>query len=376
MTDTRLRSRIRQRMVEIKIGAFIFTVLLLGVAVIFLLGQRKNVFEDQVSLHAKFKDVAGLREGASVRLSGVNVGSVSRVFIADDPKNPHVVIDMDISSSAIKRIRKDSVARIGSQGLLGDKLIEISVGTSAAAPVAPGGHIATQEAPDFNRVIAKAEQVMDNLKRVSEAAAAITEGFDDPASTGNMKSSVASIRDILHAVENGPGLAHWMLYNKESTQQFLQLTERVNLLLAHVDSGVIQIEKILATTDQDGKNVVNNVSRAAKSIGETAGELQKSNIIANMENATRDVALVANFVKSGRGSLGGVIADPTIYHQLLSIVGGVERSRLLRAVVRYAIAQDDNRHANDSPDILTGIDSSDRSKQTTSGTANRLSGTK
>jgi phospholipid/cholesterol/gamma-HCH transport system substrate-binding protein len=129
------------------------------------------------------------------------------------------------------------------------------------------------------------------------------------------------------------------------------------------------INAILAQTDAEGRNLINNLSHTAKSIGDTATELRSSNVIGNaaramadadktildadkvvlsadkvMANAngfSKDLADMAAYMRQGRGTMGGIIMDPILYERLLTILGGVERSRILRAVVRYAITKSD-----------------------------------
>ena len=75
-------------------------------------------------------------------------------------------------------------------------------------------------------------------------------------------------------------------------------------------------------------------------MGGAASDLQRSNIIPHLQRASADLADLTGYVKAGKGSLGGVLMDPTAYEQLVTVLGGVQRSRVLRALVRYAIFRD------------------------------------
>jgi hypothetical protein len=87
------------------------------------------------------------------------------------------------------------------------------------------------------------------------------------------------------------------------------------------------------------------VSRAAKSVGQTADEIQRSRMVANLSKASGDLAMMTGYMKQGRGTLGALVVDPTVYEQLVQVLGGVGRSRILRALVRYAISRDEEKGA-------------------------------
>src|SRR4029450_671089 len=99
-------------------------------------GARARLCEPRFTVHAEFTEVGGLVEGATVRLAGVQIGRVSGVNLPPEPGGK-VRIDMTIAKRYGNRVRKDSVARIETQGLLGDRIIEITVGSAQAPPVGP-----------------------------------------------------------------------------------------------------------------------------------------------------------------------------------------------------------------------------------------------
>src|SRR5437879_7526424 len=104
---------------------------------IYALGARARLFEPRFTVHAEFTEVGGLVEGATVRLAGVQIGRVSAVTLPSQPGGK-VRVDLTIAKQFGDRIRKDSVARIETQGLLGDRIVEITVGDTQAPPLAPG----------------------------------------------------------------------------------------------------------------------------------------------------------------------------------------------------------------------------------------------
>jgi len=333
----------KDRRLEIKVGLFVIGALvLLGVGVL-LLGKSKHVFEQRVQLHATFADVAGLVQGAPVRLSGVNVGTVSQIMFVRAEPRPQIRVDLQISQSALGLVRADSVARISGQGLLGDKIVEVSAGSTASPPIAAGGDIKTATAPDLDKMMRQAAAVLDDTRRVADRAASAVEQFADPKTIAEVRESVVHLHSLLHATDKGNGLAHALFYDKRTANELTRLATNLSQLTEHVDRGVQHLDAVLASTDGDGKQLLNNVSRAAKSVGQTADEIHNSQVIAHLDRASGDLAAMTGYMKAGQGTLGALIVDPTVYEQLVQVLGGVGRSRILRALVRYAISRDDEK---------------------------------
>ena len=333
----------QDRRLEVKVGLFVVGAIVLGGIGVLLLGKSRHVFETRAQLHATFSDVAGLVQGAPVRLSGVNVGTVSQIMFVRAEPRPQIRVDLEISKQSLGLVRADSVARITGQGLLGDKIIEVSVGSSSSAPIPSGGNIQTAEAADLDKMLRQAAETIEDAKKVAERAAQAVDQFADAKTIGEFRDSVVHLHALLHATEKGHGLAHALFYDKRTADDLGKLSTNLARLSDHVDRGVQSINSVLASTDGEGKQLLNNVSRAARKVGETADEVQRSHVIANLDRASADLSTMTGYMKSGRGTLGALVMDPTIYEQLVTVLGGVGRSRILRALVRYAISRDEGR---------------------------------
>jgi phospholipid/cholesterol/gamma-HCH transport system substrate-binding protein len=129
---------------QLRIGTFILAGLLVFLAIIYLLGAQARYFERKYDLIAEFSEVGGLIEGATVRLAGVQIGRVTNVTLPPEPGGK-VKVTLTIARRFADRIRRDSEARIVTQGLLGDKLVEITIGTAGAPVLPPGAHLAATE---------------------------------------------------------------------------------------------------------------------------------------------------------------------------------------------------------------------------------------
>jgi phospholipid/cholesterol/gamma-HCH transport system substrate-binding protein len=133
---------------EIKVGAFVLAGLIVVGLVIFLIGEERQLFSSKVEYKTSFEDVEGLRRGSPVRMGGVDVGTVSRVAYSEDAKDTTIYVLLSITEGESMRIRKDSRATIESKGLLGDKMVVITVGKPTQPRLEPGGVIPSERGAD------------------------------------------------------------------------------------------------------------------------------------------------------------------------------------------------------------------------------------
>src|SRR5690349_8265935 len=113
---------------DIKVGLFVLAGLILAGVVIFLIGDERRLFASSVEFHTKFHDVEGLKPGAPIRMGGIDVGHVDAVGYGKNATDTTIYVDLSIVKSEAGRIKTDSVVKIATKGLLGDKMIEITKG--------------------------------------------------------------------------------------------------------------------------------------------------------------------------------------------------------------------------------------------------------
>jgi phospholipid/cholesterol/gamma-HCH transport system substrate-binding protein len=163
---------------KIKIGLFTFMGLLVLVLAIFFIGNRKNLFSSTFTVYGIFKNVSGLQVGNNVRLVGINVGVVQSINIVTDTS---ARVDLTINNNVRKFIKKDSKISIGSDGLMGDKLIVIAPGgVTSTQAVNNGDPLASVNPVDIDKIIAKLTGVINNAESLtgglSEIVAKVNSG--------------------------------------------------------------------------------------------------------------------------------------------------------------------------------------------------------
>lgn len=149
---------------KVKLGVFIFIGIVLFFAGIYNVGKSKNMFDTTFRITGIFNNVGGLQVGNNVRFSGINVGTVDAITIISDTS---VQVDVIIEAALQKFIKKDSKATIGSEGLMGNKVINITPGSAHAEAIEADGMIATIKPFDPDAVIEDVKTSIENIKGIS-----------------------------------------------------------------------------------------------------------------------------------------------------------------------------------------------------------------
>jgi phospholipid/cholesterol/gamma-HCH transport system substrate-binding protein len=383
----------QERRQKLKVGVFVLVGLVAFLGMIYALGARARLFEPRYTIHAEFNEVGGLVEGATVRLAGVQIGRVTGVRLPADPGGK-VRVDLTIGRQFANRVRKNSVARIETQGLLGDKIIELSVGTVAAAAVKAGDTIDSQESQDIGRVMAQSGQVIKSVSAlaeslretaqklnqsglIEEATATVTSArkvtdqvgrviaevergkgwahvlvYEEPAALRRLNEVIASTQSVLERVQRGEGAAG-VLVSPESTasaKRFVAALDRLSRVVEQPspEDGVLPAllfdPKYRALLD-DVRVVAHNMrdisDRLAGGRGTLGSLLKDEPGDTGLGQASQDFqATMANLkaisekINTGEGTVGALIADPTVYERLVTILDGAQRSFLLRGMLR------------------------------------------
>jgi phospholipid/cholesterol/gamma-HCH transport system substrate-binding protein len=388
MSDERI-----ERGRTLRVGVFVLIGLAAFLAMIYALGARARLFEPRFTISAEFTEVGGLVEGATVRLAGVQIGRVSGVNLPTKPGG-RVRVDMSIARRFGDRVRRDSVARIETQGLLGDKLIEITVGSPTAPSVSAADVIASRDPFDLGRVMNESAQV---VKSISVLADSLRETAQTLNQSGLIQDATATVQSarrlteqvgkIVDEVERGKGWAHALIYEEPvalrrlnelvaTTQGLLERVHRgqgaVGVLTSEQSTAaarrfVAAMDRLSSVVERpspsdgllpallldptyrpvldDLRTVTRNLrevsDRLAGGRGTLGGLLKDEPADAGLRQASQDFqAAVANLreiterIRDGEGTVGALIADPTVYERLVTILDGTQRSFLLRGLLR------------------------------------------
>lgn len=285
------------RRVSVLVGVLVVVVGVVLAAILIFLGSATRLFGKSVHVSACFSDVTGLRAGASVLQAGVAVGAVSHVALGDGCVEG-ARVDLSLDAAAAGRLAADTRARLVTMGLLGDRLVALVPG-HARARLMRGQLIQGEVPPDASEVIAQAGQAFDVLVHLARRLDETLSQAKLEGAMADVTAAIGSLRRVVDRLERGPGALHLLLFDPTLQRELRAL------------------------------------GPAAERVAKAAQHAEQAS--AHVEDAARDASQIVGYVKSGQGTLGGVIYDPAIYEDLRTIVGRARRSVILRTLGRFVL---------------------------------------
>jgi len=155
---------------KLRLGIFVAGGLVLFVLAIFIIGKQKNLFNPVYMLNSTFYNVSGLQVGNNIRFSGINIGTVDNINIVNDST---VRVDMSIKKEVQKFIKTDSEVAIGSEGLIGDRLLIITQGSANAPLASEGQQLVSKEPVETDAIMASLQVTAGNAEIISQQLAEI-----------------------------------------------------------------------------------------------------------------------------------------------------------------------------------------------------------
>jgi phospholipid/cholesterol/gamma-HCH transport system substrate-binding protein len=154
-----------------KLGMFVIIGLALFIGTIYFVGKQKNLFGNTFHLKAQFKTVSGLKEGNNVRFSGINIGTVNGIELITDSS---VLVNLIIKKDVQKFIKTDAVASIGSDGLMGDKVLTITPGNGSTKTVGNNALITSKSAVEMADIMSSLKNSVDNAGIITAQLAQVS----------------------------------------------------------------------------------------------------------------------------------------------------------------------------------------------------------
>lgn len=163
---------------NVKLGAMVVTIIAAMIIGLYLIGDKKNLFDDTFMISAEFRDVSGLIAGNNVRFGGIDVGTVESVDIFSDTS---VLVLMRIEERYHHHIHINSTAMLGSDGMMGNKLVNITSPAGHGPPVPEGQMILSLNAVSMDETTRTLSATNENLRRITENVMSITDKLDSSA---------------------------------------------------------------------------------------------------------------------------------------------------------------------------------------------------
>ena len=274
---------------NIRLGVFVVVGTALLITALYLIGNKQNLFGRSFRITARFKDVSGLMQGNNVRFAGIDVGTVESVDIENDSL---VIVSMVIEKNVQRFIKKNAVATVGTDGLMGNKLVNINSAKDLAPVVEDGDELRSRAPVEMDQMMRTLDVTNENIKAITTNLRDITHRISsknnlwnllmDTLVAENLKTSVVNLRTM-----SGNGVT---------------ITGDLRWLVQKIRSGQGALGALITDTALSG-NIRQTVVKLSR-VSDTAAVI------------SGDLAIITRNLKLGKGSLGILLTDTMLVHNL------------------------------------------------------------
>jgi len=332
---------------QLRVGlTVLFAMITLGVLILLMSGTG-GWFTKKIALKSYFDNASGLREGAPVRLSGVDIGNVTGIRVVSNQPLTPVEVTMKVNTKYQFALRKDSVTALSTAGVLGETYVDIDSG-QAKGPLAQNGDtLATRDHPDFNDVVRASQGTLQNmdalLKRLDRILAFVESGqgsigklIYDPSLYDKFAATVNDFQGVVDEVKNGKGSIGQLIASNDAYNKAMDSLNKLNTIIDELQQGKGTAGKLLKdpTLYNNANQTIANVKLMTDDLNAgkgPAGKLLKDQEFADKLQTTMNNvnALVAS-LQAGEGTAGQLLKNPSLYNNSDQML--IETRALVKAI--------------------------------------------
>jgi phospholipid/cholesterol/gamma-HCH transport system substrate-binding protein len=286
---------------KLRLGLFVIIGLSLFILAVYFIGDKQQMFGKTNQLSAVFNNVSGLQLGNNVRYSGINVGTVSSITMINDTA---IKVDMLIDKTIFPHIRKNAIATIGSDGLVGNMIINIIPGKEKATSISPGDEIRT-----LSRI--RTDDMLNTLGKTNKNAALLTS--DLLKITNEINQGTGTVGLLIKDSNLANDLKETVHYLKITGQGSSESITKINRLISSLENKDNVIGVLKDTV------VANNLKKIVLNLKQTSTQID--NVVNNLDTT------IVN-IKNGKGAVNYLSNDPELVRKIDSTMTNVNEASL------------------------------------------------
>jgi phospholipid/cholesterol/gamma-HCH transport system substrate-binding protein len=334
---------------QLKVGLTVLVASMTLGFLIFLMSGTGGLFTRKIMLKSYFDNAGGLRDGAPVRLNGVDIGNVTgiRVVPDRDKQTTPVEVKLKVSTRYLFNLRKDSVTALSTAGVLGETYIDIDSSQAKGPEVTDGDVLAIRDRPDFNDVVRASQGTLQNLdallKRLDRIIAFIESGqgsvgklIYDPALYNRLTATVNEFQNLATQVSQGKGTIGKLISDDELYRKANASVDKLNAIIDDLNAGKGTAGKFLKdpTLYNNANETIANVKKLTDDVnaGKGAlGKLAKDEEFANkLQNTMNKLSAITDRLEAGEGTAGRLLRDPALFNNADQML--VETRELVKSI--------------------------------------------
>jgi phospholipid/cholesterol/gamma-HCH transport system substrate-binding protein len=286
---------------KLRLGLFVIIGLSLFILAVYFIGDKQQMFGKTNQLSAVFNNVSGLQLGNNVRYSGINMGTVSSITMINDTA---IKVDMLIDKTIFPHIRKNAIATIGSDGLVGNMIINIIPGKEKATSISPGDEIRT-----LSRI--RTDDMLNTLGKTNKNAALLTS--DLLKITNEINQGTGTVGLLIKDANLANDLKETVHYLKITGQGSSESITKINRLISSLENKDNVIGVLKDTV------VANNLKKIVLNLKQTSTQID--NVVNNLDTT------IVN-IKNGKGAVNYLSNDPELVRKIDSTMTNVNEASL------------------------------------------------
>ncbi len=318
---------------QLKVGLTVLAATVTLAILIFLMSGTGGLFTSKLKLKSYFDNANGLREGAPVRLAGVDIGNVTNILVVRDRTRQltPVEVTMKVSTRYLFNLRKDSLTLLSTAGVLGETYIDIDSSQSKGPQAQDGDVLPSREVPDFSDMVRSGQGTLQNmdalLKRLDRIVAFVESGqgsvgklLYDPTLYDRLNATVNEFQGLVNQVAQGKGTLGKLFSNEELYQKANATVDKLNLVIDDINAGKGSAGKFLKdpVLYDNANATIANVKKLTDDVNAGKGPigmLAKDEEFARKLKDTMDkLSAISDRLEAGEGSAGKLLRDPSLYN--------------------------------------------------------------
>ncbi len=334
---------------QLKVGITVIVAsVTLGILLLLMSGST-GLFTTRITIKSYFDNAQGLRIGAPVRLSGVDIGNITNVLIVPDKDKQQTPVEvvMKVSTKYNYALRRDSVTSLETAGVLGETYVDIDSSQSVGAPVQDGDTLPTQIHPDFNQVVRASQSTLQNmdalLKRADRIMAFAESGkgslgklIYDPTLYNRFSATIADFQKIVDQVAAGQGSLGALVSRTEAYDKFIATLDKMNAVIDDMQQGKGTAGKFLKDPSlyNNSNDTIANLKKLTDQINAGHGTLgkltQDDELAKKLDTTITKLSELTTELQAGQGTAGKLFKDDTLYNNSNEML--VETRNLVKAI--------------------------------------------
>ncbi|MFZ0297614.1 MAG: MlaD family protein [Candidatus Sulfotelmatobacter sp.] len=318
---------------QLRVGITVIVASLVLGLLLFLMSGTGGFFTKRITLVSYFDNAEGLRVGAPVRLSGVDIGNVSKILIVRDRDKQltPVKIVMKVSTKYSFNLRRDTRTVLETAGVLGETFMDMDSSQAVGPPAQDGDTLPTHVHPDFNEVVRSSQSTLQNmdalLKRADRIMAFVESGkgsigklIYDPTLYDRFSQTVAELKTVVDEIAKGQGSLGQLINSNDAYNKFVATLDKMNGVVDDLQQGKGTAGKFLKDPSlyNNANDTVANLKKVSEDLNAgkgTAGRLLKDEELAKKIDTTMTkLAALTSEIEAGQGTVGKLFKDDTLYN--------------------------------------------------------------